>query len=113
MMTYKEMLTAIVNGEINEDVIAKAAERIEKLDETNEKRKNRVSKKAQENEPIKEAIVAVLGEEPKTATEIGAEVGVSTQKASALLRQIVEAGNAVKTDVKVKGKGTQKGYTAA
>ena len=105
------MLNAIVNGEMNDEVIAKAKERIEKLDEENEKRKNRVSKKAKENAPIKEAIVAMLTDEPKTATEIGAAVEISTQKASALLRQIVEAGQASKVDVKVKGKGTQKGYT--
>lgn len=113
MMTYREMLTAIVNGDLNEDVIEKAHERLERLDAENEKRKNRVSKKAAENEPIKEAILGVLGEKPKTATEVGAEVEISTQKASALLRQLVEAGSVVKTDVKVKGKGVQKGYTLA
>ena len=43
MMTYREMLTAIVNGEINEDVVEKATERLERLDAENEKRKNRVS----------------------------------------------------------------------
>ena len=112
-MTYREMLTAIVNGELNEDVVEKAHERLERLDAENEKRKNRVSKKAAENEPIKEAILGVLGAEPKTATEVGGEVEISTQKASALLRQLVEAGSVVKTDVKVKGKGVQKGYTLA
>lgn len=113
MMTYREMLTAIVNGEMNEDVIEKATERLERLDVENEKRKNRVSKKAAENEPIKASILEVLGEEPKTATVVGGEVGISTQKASALLRQLVESGSVVKTDVKVSGKGTQKGYTLA
>ena len=109
-MTYREMLTSIVNGTINEEVIEKATERLEKLDAENEKRKNRVSKKALENEPVKVRILEVLGEEPKTATEIGKEVEISTQKASALLRQLVEDGKVEKTDVKVKGKGTQKGY---
>jgi len=109
-MTYREMLTSIVNGTINEEVMEKAAERLEKLDAENEKRKNRVSKKALENEPVKESILGILGEEPKTATEIGSEVGISTQKASALLRQLVNDGKVEKTDVKVKGKGTQKGY---
>lgn len=109
-MTYREMLTSIVNGTINEEVIEKATERLEKLDAENEKRKNRVSKKALENEPVKARILEVLGEEPKTATEIGSEVEISTQKASALLRQLVEDGKVEKTDVKVKGKGTQKGY---
>ena len=113
MMTYREMLTAIVNGEINEDVVEKATERLERLDAENEKRKNRVSKKALENAPILEAIEAVLTDEPKTASVIGTEVEISTQKASALLRKLVEAGKAIKTDVKVTGKGTQKGYTKA
>lgn len=109
-MTYREMLTSIVNGTINDEVIEKATERLEKLDAENEKRKNRVSKKALENEPVKERILEVLGEEPKTATEIGSEVGISTQKASALLRQLVNDGKVEKTEVKVKGKGVQKGY---
>lgn len=110
-MTRREFLEVVKSGEINDEVIAKADEMLEKLDAENEKRRNRVSKKALENEPIKERIVEVLGDEPKTATEIGAEVEISTQKASALLRQLVEAGKANKVDVKVKGKGTQKGYT--
>lgn len=110
-MTKREFYGFVAEGTVNDEVMAKAEELIEKLDAENEKRKNRVSKKALENEPIKDAIVAVLTDEPKTATEIGEEVEISTQKASALLRQLVEAGKANKTDIKVKGKGTQKGYT--
>ena len=110
-MTYREMLEKVIANDINDEVIEKATERLEKLDAENEKRKNRVSKKAAENEPIKAAILGVLGAEPKTASVIGGEVEISTQKASALLRQLVEAGSVAKTDVKVTGKGTQKGYT--
>ena len=109
-MTYREMLEKVIANDITDEVIEKATERLEKLDAENEKRKNRVSKKALENEPVKEAILGVLGEEPKTAPEIGSEVGISTQKASALLRQLVNDGKVEKTDVKVKGKGVQKGY---
>ena len=110
-MTYREMLEKVIANDINDEVIEKATERLEKLDAENEKRKNRVSKKAAENEPIKAAILGVLGAEPKTASVIGGEVEISTQKASALLRQLVEAGSVAKTDIKVTGKGTQKGYT--
>lgn len=109
-MTYREMLEKVIANDVTDEVIEKATERLEKLDAENEKRKNRVSKKALENEPVKARILEVLGEEPKTATEIGKEVEISTQKASALLRQLVEDGKVEKTDVKVKGKGTQKGY---
>ena len=106
-MTKRDALNTIVGGEVTEEVKSWAAAEIEKMDKANEARRNRVSKKAQENAPIVEAIEAVLGEEPKTATEIGAEVGVSTQKASALAKQVA---NVSVTDVKVKGKGIQKGY---
>lgn len=112
-MTYREMLNAIVNGTINEEVMAKAQERIDRLDAENEKRKNRVSKKALENAPIMDAIAEKLTDTPQTATEIAAVIEISVQKASALLRKLVADGRAVKEDVKVKGKGTQKGYTAA
>lgn len=110
MITFREMLEHVVAGTITEADAEVAAHKLAKMDESNEKRRNTVSKKAQENAPIVEAIVAVLEEEPKTAAEIGAEVGISTQKASALLRQLVEAGRATKTEVKVKGKGAQKAY---
>lgn len=109
-MTKREVLTMVINGEMNEEVKAWAEAEIAKMDKANETRRNKISKKALENAPIVEAIVKVLSDEPQTATMIGEAVGVSTQKASALLRQIVEAGNATKVDVKIKGKGTQKGY---
>ena len=36
---------------------------------------------------------------------------MSVQKASGLLRRLVEDGKAEKTDIKIKGKGSQKAYT--
>jgi DNA-binding transcriptional regulator GbsR (MarR family) len=52
----------------------------------------------------------VLTNEPMTASEVAEKVGVSTQKASALLRQI---GGLEVTELKVKGKGKVKGYAIA
>lgn len=113
-MTKREVLNAIVNGEINEEVKAWAGAQIEKMDAANEKRRNSVSKKAQENAPLVKRIVEeLLGEEPLTATDIAAALEVSTQKASALARRAVAEGDAVAHDIKVKGKGTMKGYTRA
>lgn len=110
MATKREMLNAIANGTMNDEVMAWAAAEIDKMNHANELRRNKVSKKAQENAAVVEAIVGVLTDEAQTASMIGEQVGISTQKASALLRQIVEAGRATKVDVKIKGKGTQKGY---
>lgn len=111
-MTKREFYTAIVNGEIDEQVKEFAAAELEKLDAANEKRRNTMSKKAQENLPLMEKIMdEILGEEPKTATDVSKVLEVSVQKASGLLRRLVEEGRAEKVDVKIKGKGTQKGYT--
>ena len=111
-MTKREFYTAIKNGEIDEQVKLFATEELEKMDAVNEKRRNTLSKKAQENQPLLDKIEReILTEEPKTATDVAAILEVSIQKASGLLRRLVEDGKAAKVDVKIKGKGTQKGYT--
>lgn len=110
MATKREMLNVIAAGEMNEEVMAWAKAEITKMNDANKARRNKMSKRAQENLPIIEAIKGVLTDEPQTATMIGEKVGISTQKASALLRQIVDAGHATKVEVKIKGKGKQKGY---
>ena len=111
-MTKREFYTAIMKGEIDEQVKLFATEELEKMDAVNEKRRNTLSKKAQENQPLLQQIAdEILTEEPKTATDVAAILNVSVQKASGLLRRLVEDGKAVKVDVKIKGKGTQKGYT--
>lgn len=111
-MTKREFYTAIMNGEIDEQVKLFASEELEKMDAANEKRRNTLSKKAQENQPLLQQITdEILTEEPKTATDVAAVLEVSVQKASGLLRRLVEDGKAVKVDVKIKGKGKGKGYS--
>ena len=109
-MTRREMFEAIVNGNITDEVVAMALNEIDKMDERNAKRRNTASKKAKENEPIKAEIFKVLTDEPMTASMIAEAVGITTQKASALLRQI---DGLTVTDVKAKGKGKVKGYAIA
>lgn len=106
-MTRREMFEAIVNGNITDEVVTMAQNEIVKMDERNAKRKNRPSKNALANEPIKAHILEVLTDAPMVASEVAEKVGISTQKASALLRQI---DGLIVTEVKVKGKGKVKGY---
>ena len=109
-MTKREMFEAIVNGNITEEVVEMAKNEISKMDERNAKRRNSPSKKSVENEPIKEKIVSILTHEPQIASEIAEKVEISTQKASALLRQI----DGLKIEeIKVRGKGKVKGYSLA
>ena len=113
-MTNREFFTAIANAEnISAELVEFATNAIAKMDETNEKRKNKPSKTAIENAPIIEALTNALTADPQTAADLAAQVGISTQKASSLLRQIVAAGVAVATDIKVPKRGTCKGYALA
>lgn len=113
-MTNREFLTAVANGNITDEVRAAASAAITKMDERNAKRASKPSKTALENEPIKAKIATFMGEHPiALASEIAYGVGISTAKASALARQMVADGRLTVKDVKVKGKGTAKGYSLA
>ena len=111
--TMRDFLNAVISNKVDDEVVDFAKAEIARMDERNAKRAEKPSKTAIENEPIKMAIVGVLTNEPKTASAIGTEVGVTTQKASALLRQLVDNNKAVSTEIKVTGKGKCKGYTLA
>ena len=106
-MTNRDFYNAVIANEITEEVIAHATESIAKLDERNAKRAEKPSKTQIANAPIIEAISRVLTDEPMLASKIAELCGISTAKASALAKK-VEGVKVV--DVKVKGKGTQKGY---
>ena len=106
-MTNREFFNAVISNEINDEVIAHAKESLEKLDIRNAKRAERPSKTQKANEPIIKAIADLLTNEPMLASEIAEKCEISTQKASALVKKV--EGVSV-CDVKVKGKGTQKGY---
>ena len=112
-MTNREFYTAIVNGTLTEDVVAKAHEEIEKLDARNAKRASKPSKKSLENAPIKDSIAEFLADGSHLASEIAKGLDLSVSKVSALCRQMVGDGILTVEDVKVKGKGTQKSYSLA
>ena len=109
-MTRREMFEAIVNGNITDEVVNMALHEIEKMDERNARRKNKPTKNALANEPIKAQILEVLTDTPMVASAVAEAVGITTQKASALLRQI---DGLTVTEVKVKGKSKVKGYALA
>ena len=119
-MTNREFYNAIANTEsLSEDLRNFALDAITKLDHTNELRKVKVAEKAAEKQaekqPIRDALFAVIDGEGKTATELIALAGLDIKPASvpSLLKPFVEAGSIVKTDVKVPGKGKQRGYVRA
>ena len=106
-MTNRDFYNAVINANINDEMTSFATEAIAKLDARNAKRSERESKTQIANKPIIEAISKVLTDEPMLASKIAELCGISTAKASALAKKV--EGVSV-TNVKVKGKGTQKGY---
>lgn len=111
-MTKREFYTAVIAKVEDAELKLFAEQEIEKMDARNAKRAHTPSKTAIANEPIKKAIVDLLRayDEPITASEVAEKVGITVQKASALLRQI--EGIEV-SEIKVKGKGKVKGYAVA
>ena len=115
-MTKREFFEAVMAVEgIDAELKLFAEQEVAKMNERNAKRKNSPSKKSVENEPIKGHIVDLLRayDEPVVASEIAEKVEISTQKASALCRQLVNDGTLKSEEVKVKGKGKVKGYSLA
>lgn len=106
-MTQREFYNAVITSAISDELTAFATEAIAKLDARNAKRSSTPSKVQIANEPIVKAIRKILTDEPMLASKIAELCGISVNKASALAKKV----EGVKvTDVKVKGKGTQKGY---
>ena len=119
MENYREFLNAVIEANVNEEITEYAQAEIVKLDETNAKRREKAAEKRVEKEaekaPIRQAIMDVMTSEPQTASTLIAAAGldIKPQSIPSLLKGLVENGTLVKVDVKVKGKGTQKGYALA
>ena len=110
-MTKRDFYTMISNGTVNDEVVEFATAEIAKLDAANEKRKEKTSKKAEENQPLVDRIAnEILNDQPMTATDVAAILEVTVQKASSLCRTAVARGLAVQTDIKVPKKGNMKAY---
>lgn len=93
--TKREFLNVVANGVTNDDTVEFAKLEIEKMDNRNNARSEKPTKKQLENEEVKVKIVEVLNVVVgKTAADIAKEVEISTQKASSLCRQLVEDGKA-------------------
>ena len=85
--------------------------------ETQKRRTRAAEKRAEKLEAekvLENGIMAVLGAEPMTASDIKDAVeGIETpQKATSVLKRLVDAGLVIKADIKGKS-GKVKGYTLA
>ena len=113
-MTNREFLTTIIEANINDEITTFAKESIAKLDKRNADMAAKPSKTAVANEPIKAAILSTMTTDADTfAAEVATAQGITPQKASALLVQMVKEGKVTQTEVKVPKKGKVKAYRLA
>ena len=95
-MTYAEAINIAIEA-LGE---GEAVERLEALKAQLAKRgsgKKGLTKTQKENVEVKARIAEILGEGELSATEIGKELGLTCQKVSALLTQLIKAESVVKT----------------
>ena len=123
-MTTREFYTEISKlTNIDSALVEHAAEALAKLEAQSEVRKAKAAEKSAEKQaaknPLRNALFAVIGdaENPKTASMLIAEAGltetVKPASVPSLLKPFVESGDVIKVDVKITGKGTQRGYVKA
>ena len=104
-MTYREFLNAVVAGNVSADVVDFANAELVKITTKNDNRKaNAKAKTAEANAPIIADIQAILTDSPMTASQVAVAVGVSVQKASAILQNLAKNGDVSVVVVKANGK---------
>ena len=114
-VTRRAVYTTIQKYDVPDWVRSWVDAELTKMDAANANRQSKPSKKEQENQPIKDGIFALLRERGSmVASAIGEAMNISTSKASALCRQMVEDGQLSVAEVKSpkKGGGKVKQYTA-
>ena len=115
MRKYHEAVLAIPGCPA--DIAEKARAEIAKLDATNAKRTEKAAEKAKENEPLKVRIFdLLLANGSMTSPDIASaltteENPITTSKASAMCRQMVEDGRLNVEEVKIPKKGKLKAYS--
>lgn len=100
-MTKREMFEAIVAGTITPELVEMATAELAKMD---------ARSKTAEHLAHAEALAQVMTDKFQSTAEIAALAGESVPKALFALRFGVQHGKFECADIKVKGKGIQKGW---
>lgn len=109
-MTEREFLTGLNKDSLSKEQTDYIADRIAKLDERNEKRKNTPTKAQKENAELARAILKAVESGAKLSTDLATELGVTSQKINGVCGVLVKAGQLTEGKVKIKGKGERTAY---
>ena len=100
-MTERMFLNEVIAGNLTDEVVTFATTRIEKMNEQNQKRKDapkKPSKVSEENATLIQAVTDFLAgvDGNSVAKDVAVAVGVTPQKASGLLKTMVNNGTVEK-----------------
>ena len=120
-MTTREFYNQITNlTNVDSALVEFATDALAKMDAQSDARRAKQAEKAAEKQaakaPIRDALLMAMdfAENPKTASMLIADAGleetVKPASVPSLMRPLVESGIVGKVDVKIAGKGTQRGY---
>ena len=109
-MTIREFMTAVASANISDEMTAFANAEVAQMDAKNAKRREKTSKATEGNLAALESLIGVMTSEPMTAGSAAKILGVSPQKASAILNAGVNSGRLACERVKGKS-GKVYGYT--
>ena len=120
-MTTREFYNQIANlTNVDSALVEFATDALAKMDAQADARKAKAAEKSAakqaEKAPIRDALLMAMdfAENPKTASMLIADAGleetVKPASVPSLMRPLVESGIVGKVDVKIAGKGTQRGY---
>ena len=114
-MTQREFYAKVMAIEgISDELKTYAEGRIDALDKANANRSSKPTKKQTENEPIKEKIVAYLGEHPKTVgLDLAEAIGENKSTVISLCTVLVKDGKLTKEEVKIPKVGKRMAYSLA
>lgn len=111
-MTEREFLNKVIETIKDSTIQEYANGRLQKLDSKNESRRNTLTKTQKENEKLLPTIKEIVAKNGSMiASEIGTALKISTQKASALCRQLVNKDELESIEIKVKSKGRVYSYS--
>lgn len=100
-MTRKDFYNAVIEANISEDMNSFAEKELTKLAHEAEYRRNTPTKKQRENEDIKATILThFTAGVSLSGAEVAESVGITPQKANALLRQLVGEGKLSVEEIK-------------
>ena len=110
-MTQRNFYENVIAANLSDEMTEFAQSMIDKLDKKNETRRTTKSKSQIANDGIKTEILnSMKADTVYTAGIVATDFEISTQKASALLKQLVESGNLEVIEGYKTSKGKVKGY---